>query len=63
MNIFVICLKLQWPSLVTTCILLGRDTANSLTSKGNPTLHNDQDVRQCATEGNDYGVTDRAKAR
>jgi len=43
--------------------LLGRDTANSLTSKGNPTLHNDQDVRQCATEGNDYGVTDRAKAR
>jgi hypothetical protein len=26
------------------------------------TLHN-QDVRQCATEGNDYGVTDRAKAR
>ena len=23
---------------------------------GDPTLHNDQDIRQCATEGNDYGV-------
>jgi hypothetical protein len=30
--------------------------------RSDPTLHN-QDVRQCATEGNDYGVTDRAKAR
>jgi len=24
--------------------------------KSDPTLHSDQDVRQCATEGNDYGV-------
>ncbi|NAL78697.1 hypothetical protein [Nitrososphaera sp. AFS] len=24
--------------------------------RSDPTLHNDQDVRQCATEGNDYGV-------
>jgi hypothetical protein len=24
--------------------------------RSDPTLHNDQDVRKCATEGNDYGV-------
>jgi hypothetical protein len=25
-------------------------------NRSDPTLHNDQDVRKCATEGNDYGV-------
>jgi len=35
-------------------ILAGVLTGQCDTS--DPTLHNDQDVRQCATEGNDYGV-------
>jgi hypothetical protein len=29
---------------------------NAECDTGDPTLHNDQEVRQCATEGNDYGV-------